>query len=226
MRKYGSYSIWEMRTIESFKNSEGKKIIMALVKATQDNKVYLSEIDGAIGDGDHGVNMSKGFTMFEKKVACKDMNLTEALKSLGRTLLLDIGGSMGPLYGTFFIEMSNQTKGVESIDKSVFVKMITAALVGIKELGNAQIGDKTLIDSLEPAAITYKLSVEQGKNFKDALREMKSAAIKGRDSTIDLVAKIGRASRLGERSRGVLDAGATSCCILICTMADAIIEML
>ncbi|MHB8063424.1 MAG: dihydroxyacetone kinase subunit DhaL [Ruminiclostridium sp.] len=209
----------------SFKNVEGKTITIDLVKAIQENKAYLSEIDGAIGDGDHGINMNKGFTMFAEKFADKKIDFTDSLKKLGKILLCDIGGSMGPIYGTFFIEMSKQTKEQELIDKSLFGRMLEASLEGIKELGNAKVGDKTLIDTLEPAVLSYKTAIENGKSFTDALVEMKAAASKGRDSTIDLVAKLGRASRLGERSRGVLDAGATSCCLILCTMADSIIKL-
>lgn len=205
-----------------FKNAEGKEITLALVKAIKENKDYLSEVDGLIGDGDHGINMNKGFIMFENKAKEADMDFTVALKTLGRTLLGDIGGSMGPLYGTFFIEMSKKTKDTPEIDEKVFGDMLDAALSGIKSLGNAQVGDKTLVDCLEPAVIAFNEALTAGRSFQDSLTQMKEAAVKGRDATKDLVAKLGRASRLGERSRGVLDAGATSCCLILCTMADAI----
>lgn len=209
-----------------FKNEKGKQIALAITRAIQDNKDYLSEIDGLIGDGDHGINMNKGFTVFFDKIKDADMDLTTAFKTLGRTLLVDIGGSMGPLYGTFFIEMSKQIKEVDNIDQVVFKQMLEAGLLGIKSLGNAQVGDKTLIDSLEPAVEAFKQATENGQDFKQAIEAMKNAAIMGRDSTKDMVAKVGRASRLGERSRGVLDAGATSCCLIICAMADAIMEII
>ena len=203
-------------------NKDGKTIVLAIVKTIQENKEYLSEIDGLIGDGDHGINMNKGFTMFEEKIRDTDMDLTVSLRTLGRTLLGDIGGSMGPLYGTFFIEMSKQTKDIDKIDKQVFANMLEAALAGIQSLGNAKVGDKTLVDTLEPAFTAFQKALTDGKDFSECLADMKNAAIAGRDSTKDLVAKIGRASRLGERSRGVLDAGATSCCLILCAMADAI----
>lgn len=210
----------------TFKNIDGIRVTAALVNAIQKNKAYLSEIDGAIGDGDHGINMNKGFTMYAGKFAGKEVDFTTELKNLGRTLLGDIGGSMGPLYGSFFIEMSKQTKGFEEIDRVVFGNMLEAAAKGIKELGNAQVGDKTLIDTLDPAVSAYKAAIEKDSSFVNALSDMKAAAVKGRDSTIDLVARIGRASRLGERSRGILDAGATSCCLILCTMADEVIKLL
>jgi dihydroxyacetone kinase len=102
--------------------------------------------------------------------------------------------------------------------------MLNKALNSIKDIGNARVGDKTLLDTLEPAVFAFTEAKNSGKNFIEALEAMKAAAEKGKESTIDLVAKVGRASRLGERSRGVLDAGATSCCLILTTMADTIIS--
>lgn len=210
----------------SFKNNNGKIIVENLINVIQANKEYLSKIDGEIGDGDHGINMNKGFTICGDRIAEKDIDLTEALKTLAMVLMMEIGGSMGPLYGTMFMEMFKVTKGKENIDKHVFYEMIDAALKGIQKIGNAKVGDKTLIDTLVPALATYKEELDAGSDFALALEKMCEAAEKGKDSTIDLVAKIGRASRLGERSRGVLDAGATSCFLIIQTMAHTIIKLI
>jgi dihydroxyacetone kinase len=136
--------------------------------------------------------------------------------------MADIGGSMGPLYGTFFREMSKKSKDIANIGAEEFAGMLEAALDGVKNIGNAKAGDKTMLDCLEPAVLAFRETITAGGNFREALAAMKAAAESGRDSTKDMVAKVGRASRLGERSRGVLDAGATSCCVLLCTMADVI----
>ena len=104
--------------------------------------------------------------------------------------------------------------------------MITAAADGVQDLAGAQVGDKTLVDALVPAKEAYLAAIAGGKDFAAALEDLKAAAEKGKDSTVDMVAKLGRASRLGERSRGVLDAGATSCCLLLCAIADGIIARL
>jgi len=205
-----------------FKSCEGKTIALALAEAVAENKDYLSEIDGLIGDGDHGANMNKGFTMFASRVGGGDLDLADALKLLSRTLMGDIGGSMGPLYGTLFIEMSKKTRGLDNIGTEVFAQALEAALTGVKTIGGAQVGDKTLIDCLEPAVLAFRGSVDNGGDFHGALENMKAAAVAGRDSTEDMVAKVGRSSRLGERSRGVMDAGAASCCVLLCAMANAI----
>jgi dihydroxyacetone kinase-like protein len=212
--------------MESFLNEEGSLIVYDLIATIQNNKEYLSEIDGAIGDGDHGINMNKGFTICKERLAGQKLNLATALKTLGKVLLTEIGGSMGPLYGTLFIEMSKACDGKEEIDKQIFADMLNAALKGIQTLGNAKVGDKTLIDTLSPAVDTYLVMIEQGDSFEQALQAMVTAAEKGKESTRELVAKVGRASRLGERSRGVLDAGATSCYLMLASMAISIKALL
>jgi len=208
--------------LEGFLNRDGKVIVENLIVVIQENKSYLSDIDGLIGDGDHGVNMNKGFTMCGDRLKDMDASFSEALKTLGRVLLMEIGGSMGPLYGTFFNKMARRSKSEELIDKNVFGDMIKDAADGVAELGGAKVGDKTLMDVLIPASEAYSKALEEGKSFSDCLGDMSAAAETGWESTKDLVAKIGRASRLGERSRGVLDAGATSCNLMIQSMADTI----
>lgn len=209
-----------------FLNSEGSVIVYNLIKTIQDNKDYLSEVDGAIGDGDHGVNMNKGFTLCKIRLEGSAPSLTEALNVLGKILIMEIGGSMGPLYGTFFIELSKACKNNEEIDKNIFCEMIEAALKGLQTFDKAKVGDKTLLDTLVPAKEAYKLSISEDKSFAEALIAMKNAAEKGKESTRNMVAKIGRASRLGERSRGILDAGATSCNLILQSMADSILALI
>lgn len=205
-----------------FLNSEGAGVVYNLIKTIQDNKDYLSEVDGAIGDGDHGVNMNKGFSICKTRLGDSTVSMSEALNILGKVLLMEIGGSMGPLYGTFFIEMAKASKGIEEIDKLVFGKMLDGALKGLQVFDKAKVGDKTLMDTLVPAIDAYKEALKQDESFVKALDEMKAAAEKGKESTRDMIAKIGRASRLGERSKGVLDAGATSCNLILQSIADSI----
>lgn len=210
----------------TFKNKDGKKVLLAMVKAIQDNKVYLSDIDGLIGDGDHGVNMNKGFSIFEERFKDKDFTLTEGLDELGTILLTEIGGSMGPIYGTIFMDMAEAGNTLENISLQDFANMMEAGLDGLSQIIEAKVGDKTLVDTLAPSTISLKNSAEKNIDFKEALSEMVKAAEKGKDSTKELVAKYGRSSRLGERSKGVLDAGATSCCILLTAMSNAMVESL
>lgn len=205
-----------------FNNNNGKSVLLAMVKGIQDNKAYLGEVDGLIGDGDHGMNMNKGFTLFEKRHGEEIFTFTEGLDQLGTILFSEIGGSMGPIYGTILMDMAEAGEDYDEIGVEELGSMLEAGLSGLQEIVDAKVGDKTLVDTLSPAVDALKSATAEGIALEDALENMKTAAREGRDSTKDMVAKYGRSSRLGERSRGVLDAGATSCCIILETMADAI----
>jgi dihydroxyacetone kinase-like protein len=197
-----------------------------MIAAVQKNKDYLSEVDGLIGDGDHGVNMNKGFTMFGDRIAGTEISFTEGLDRLGGLLFSEIGGSMGPIYGTIFMDMAGAGENHRLIELGVFADMVDAGLTGLCDIVEARPGDKTLVDTLSPARDALKAAVAAGRDFAAALGDMKDAAARGKDSTKDMIAKFGRSSRLGERSRGVLDAGAVSCCIILTAMADGILEQL
>lgn len=210
----------------TFKNADGKSVLLKMVKGIQDNKAYLGEVDGLIGDGDHGMNMNKGFSLFEERFHDKEFGFTEGLDELGTILFNEIGGSMGPIYGNILMGMAEAGEDLEEITVGDLAAMLGNGLKELQDIVEAQVGDKTLVDTLSPAVDVLKAAGESGKDYKEALEEMKAAAAEGRDSTKDMVAKFGRSSRLGERSRGVLDAGATSCCIILTAMADGIIELL
>lgn len=212
--------------MNAFYNRAGKPIIMAMIKEIQDNKDYLSRIDGLIGDGDHGANMNKGFTLCKQHIAQQDISFTEGLNELGSTLLTEIGGSMGPIYGTLFMSMAEAAEDAEQIDAIVFLNMLNCGLDGLWEIVQAQVGDKTLIDTLVPARDAFALAVEADESFESALDKLKASAVKGMEDTCDMIAKFGRASRLGERSRGIQDAGATSCNIVLQSIADEIKQQL
>ncbi len=202
------------------KNEAAGTVVLNLIKIIQDNKDFLSEIDGKIGDGDHGINMNKGFTMCQNRLEGKSFSLSEGFDILSETLQEDIGGSMGPLYGVFFEELS--AAAPEEIDGEAFAEMLENAIAGVQEIGNAKQGDKTLLDTLFPAKDAYRKALKEGKGFNQALEELKKGAEEGWKSTENMIAKIGRASRLGERSRGVLDAGATSSYLIITSIADSL----
>jgi len=210
---------------EQFAEKEGRIVVEKLIETIRENKAYLSEVDGAIGDGDHGINMAKGFTLTAERLT-EEMGLSEALKTLGRTLVMEIGGAMGPLYGTFFKALAGACNGGEQIDAQSFGRMLEAGYAAVIELGQAKVGDKTLVDTLHPAVEAFKDALADGAGFKDALQRMAEAAKQGKESTRNLVAKVGRASRLGERSKGVLDPGAASCHLILKSMADTISGLL
>lgn len=204
----------------------GNEIVTALIGVIVSNREYLSEIDGAIGDGDHGINMSKGFTLCGEAIKGQNLSLAQAFDAVADALMEGIGGSMGPLYGSLFMGMADSVRDKPALDKQVFLAMLRNGLTELQDISSAGVGDKCLMDTLIPAIEGYEQAVRRGDSFSGALEQLKQAAVAGRDSTRDLVAKIGRASRLGERSRGVLDAGAVSCCLLLCQLADAVEQRL
>ena len=199
-------------------------IILDLIETINQNRAYLSEIDGAIGDGDHGINMSKGFSQCGEAMRAQAElpGLAEGLDTLAMTLLEGIGGSMGPLYGSFFLGMAETLSGQETLDAELFGKALAAGVAGVEAVGSAKVGDKTLMDTLVPARDAYRDALAEGADFAAALTAMTAAAETGWKSTKDLQARIGRASRLGARSIGVLDAGATSCHLLLRAFAGGL----
>lgn len=208
---------------QSFSNAGSWWLVKNLVTTIQDNKGYLSDVDGLIGDGDHGINMNKGFTMAGEQLT-DDMSFDVAIKLLGDTLLNEIGGSMGPIYGTFFRKMAKCCRGKSTIDAALFSQMLHSALEGIMDIGGAQEGDKTLVDCLSPAVRAFDSSLADVNDFCTALLYASEAAEKGKNATKDMMAKVGRASRLGERSIGVLDAGSVSCCLILKSLFTSIIK--
>ena len=174
--------------------------------------------------------MNKGLTMFETRRGAEDFSFTEGLNDLAMILLNEIGGSMGPIYGTIMMGIADSLdeSGSDEIDLDAFSKALSAGLEELYGIVDARSGDKTLVDTLAPAASSLQKDAEAGTSFAEALAHMKDTAEKGRDSTKDMVAKYGRSSRLGERSRGVLDAGSCSCscCLILEAMADGIVSLL
>jgi dihydroxyacetone kinase-like protein len=207
---------------ESYPATAGSPLVLALVETIETNRGYLSEVDGAIGDGDHGINMSKGFALAKTRLAEQSVSVSDGLALIGKTLMTEIGGAMGPIYGTFFIQMSLEAKNKPAVDAEVFGAMLAAARKAVEDLGGAKPGDKTIMDTLVPAQEKFQSAIMGGSDFHQALQQMADAAEQGKESTRNLVAKIGRASRLGERSRGTLDAGATSCALILGTFANVL----
>ncbi len=211
---------------EFFKNADGMIIVENLIVCIKANVEYLSQVDGAIADGDHGINMQKGFTITERRMQGQNLNLTDSMNLLGDVLVSDIGGSMGPIYGSYFIELGDGCRGTENVDKHTYLKMYRTALDAVLSLGKAKLGDKTMLDTLIPAVNSLEKAVSEDRSFKECLELMSAAAADGMNATKDMVAKIGRASRLGERSRGVLDAGAVSCQLIIVDMTKSVLALI
>ena len=199
------------------------KAIVAVCDTIEAQKEYLSELDGAIGDGDHGVNMAKCFREVKKKLPeCQGKEAEGILKDVGMVVLNSVGGAMGALYGTFFLKLAQASSGKKALQLDDLVEMFQMAEQGIIDIGKAKVGDKTLIDTLSPAVRSLEDSRDKDRPLSEALMAFKDAAKKGMESTKDMIAKIGRASRLGERTIGHQDAGATSCYLILSAMVNGL----
>jgi dihydroxyacetone kinase-like protein len=209
----------------NFTNKDGVLIVKDIIEAIQKNKDYLSEIDGAIGDGDHGINMNKGFTMALEELNEND-NMSSGFQVISKTLMSKIGGSMGPLYGNFFRGFYTVSRNEEVIDGVIIGEMLDKAYSNITLISPAKVNDKTLVDVLDPAIHAYHEVYQSTQKTKESLEAMVNASKTGLESTKQMVAKLGRASRLGERSIGHQDAGATSAQIILETFATSAIKLL
>ncbi len=187
-----------------------------------ENKAYLTELDSAIGDADHGINMDRGFqAVLEKLEGLQARDVGATFKAVGMTLVSKVGGASGPLYGTFFLQLGTVTAGKEAIGLDDFVAALEAGIAGIQRLGKAQPGDKTMLDALLPAQDAIKAAAADGASVGVAVGKAAGAAEAGMLATVPLVARKGRASYLGERSAGHQDPGATSSYLLLKCAADA-----
>ena len=186
-----------------------------------ENKDYLTQLDSAIGDADHGANMDRGFkAALAKLPSVADKDIGTLFKSVGMTLVQTVGGAGGPLYGTFFMQAGTPTANKMELTVGDWSAALEAALNGVVARGKAQLGDKTMVDALTPAMSALKQAVTDGADQNESLRRSASAAEQGMKDTIPMVAKKGRASYLGERSAGHQDPGATSSFLLLKAAAD------
>ena len=199
---------------------QARSWIHAAALAMAENAVMLSELDAAIGDGDHGVNMSRGFSAVEKKLGSTSVPDCGALfKLVGMTLLSTVGGAAGPLYGGFFLELARTTAGKAKLTKADVGQMLERGLGDIQRRGHAELRDKTIVDALSPAVAAFQ--AEPNGDLGRAADSAETTAKTAAEATIPLLARKGRASYLGERSIGHQDPGATSCWLLLQALAKA-----
>jgi dihydroxyacetone kinase-like protein len=188
-----------------------------------EQRAYLTELDSAIGDADHGANMSRGMTaVMEKLDGATPGAADELFKTVGMTLVTSVGGASGPLYGTFFLRMGMSAGAASSVDAPALGAALRAGLDGVVARGKAEAGDKTMFDAMAPAIDAYDAAVLGGASPAAAAAAAFAAAETGRDATEPLVARKGRASYLGERSAGHLDPGATSTALLFQALAETL----
>jgi dihydroxyacetone kinase-like protein len=198
-----------------------------------ENQTELTELDSVIGDADHGANMARGMAAVAAKLDSPETqgvqgdsaarpSIAEVFKAVGMTLVTSVGGASGPLYGTFFLRFGMNAGAVSELDTAGLGAALRAGMDGIVARGKAEPGDKTMVDALAPAIAAWDASAAAGDSAAAASAAALAAAEVGRDATIPLVARKGRASYLGERSAGHLDPGAASTTLLFRALASAL----
>ena len=185
------------------------------------NNQYLTQLDSAIGDADHGANMDRGFKAVSAKLASmENMDIGAILKTVGSTLVSTVGGASGPLYGTAFLRAGTATSGKHELEAADIISMLEAATEGVRARGKAQVGEKTMLDALYPALDAGKQAVAENAPLPQVTQRMAAGAEEGMKKTIPMLATKGRASYLGERSIGHQDPGATSSWLLLKSLAE------
>jgi dihydroxyacetone kinase-like protein len=188
----------------------------------EQNKDYLTELDAAIGDADHGINMDRGFKKVMSQLpSVADKDIGSILKSVSMTLISSVGGASGPLYGTFFLRASTVAVDKQQLTDEEIVSLLQAGLDGVLQRGKALLGDKTMVDVLSPSVDALAQAVGEGKDTLAAMQQAVVAAEQAMKDTIPMLARKGRASYLGERSVGHQDPGATSTYLMLkCLLAS------
>ena len=195
--------------------------VKAIASAINENTTYLTELDAAIGDADHGANMDRGFKAVMNKIPeISDKDIGAIFKTVGMTLISIVGGAGGPLYGTFFLQVGMKTAGKMEPSLTDWADALEAALNGVDMRGKAELGDKTMVDAIAPAVAVLKQSVPESQPIHKALELSAEAVRKGREGTVSLMVCKGRASYLGERSAGHQDPGATSSFLILKAASD------
>lgn len=183
----------------------------------------LTKLDSAIGDADHGANMTRGFKAAVETLSdSPPETIAEAFKTTAMALISKVGGASGPLYGTMFLKMSQAANEMDEIGTAEWADLLDAALDGIVSRGKAVLEDKTIVDALSPAVDAVRNATDSGDDLETAMRAMNEAAEQGVAATVPLVARKGRASYLGERSAGHQDPGATSTHLILDAAADTL----
>ncbi|MGX5681981.1 dihydroxyacetone kinase subunit DhaL [Schumannella luteola] len=188
-----------------------------------EQQAYLTELDSAIGDADHGANMTRGMNAVMEKIGATPPGTADELfKAVGMTLVTSVGGASGPLYGTFFLRLGMTAGAVSEFTGESLSTALHAGLDGVVARGKAEAGDKTMFDAMAPALAAWDETLGGGGDTVAAASAAFTAAERGRDATEPLVARKGRASYLGERSAGHLDPGATSATLLFQALSETL----
>lgn len=192
-----------------------------LAQVLREQRDYLTQLDSAIGDADHGINMERGFKAVVEKIQFQaEADIGSLLKLVGTTLVSTVGGASGPLYGTAFLRAGMALAGKCELDGAAYVALLEAAVGGVQARGKARAGEKTMLDALLPALASAQEARAAHQDIAEIARRASAAAEQGMLATIPLVATKGRASYLGERSAGHQDPGATSSWLMLRTLAE------
>jgi len=202
-------------------NEDTMRWLERIADVLHENREYLTGLDSAIGDADHGINMDRGFSAVRSKFpTMQSMDIAGQLRTVGSTLVSTVGGASGPLYGTAFLRAGGAVAGKQELTSADVVTMLDAFLGGIVARGKAQPGEKTMVDALTPALNAAKQALNDGAALAELTQLTTAAAEEGMKATIPLLATKGRSSYLGERSIGHQDPGATSSWLILRSLAE------
>nr|WP_304216121.1 dihydroxyacetone kinase subunit DhaL [Fredinandcohnia onubensis] len=209
------------QTLNALNPNQVKDMFLYVGEKVIESKPLLTKIDSAIGDGDHGIGMSVGFTKADENLKANEMTtVNDVFKTIGMSMISSMGGASGVIFGTMFVGGIKGLEPKESLNLKLLAEIFEKALVAIKTRGKAEIGDKTMIDAFQPAVEALKASSVTEDSLLDGLRKAENAALEGVEATKDYIAKFGRAKSLGERAVGHQDAGATTVSIIFKSMKE------
>ena len=207
----------------SINTDKVRSIIGDIAGAIGEQKQHLSDLDQAIGDGDHGFNMARGFdAVMQKLAAAPGADIGEVLKTTAMALISNVGGASGPLYGTLFLKAAGLAKGLSELDLAGFIPLLKEGILGVQARGKAELGEKTMLDVLLPVLGSLENDSAAGISGKAAFANAEKLAAECVEKTKDIIAKKGRASYLGERSIGHIDPGAESSRLMISVISKAL----
>lgn len=200
------------------------KMLAAIEAAIQTNAEEVTALDQAIGDGDHVSNLERGLHALDAISAeIAGLDWVAAWQKIGMSVMSSIGGASGSLYATLFIALNKNGKDKTPMNLANFADVFTQAVEAVKKRGRTEVGEKTMVDVLSPVAETLQKCAAEGQPLDATIAAVKDTAVKGMESTRDMLATKGRASFLGERTRGHIDAGARTAQLMICAVAEVIL---
>jgi len=208
---------------DSLNTSQFRDVLLIVAKKIQDNKDYLCKVDAVIGDGDHGISMAKGFKAVEENIKYKDFGkVSDLLTSVGFSLVENIGGAAGPLFGTVFISAAKVAGDKTEVDLELLQKMFEQSVVDVCKRGGSKLGDKTMIDALQPAVEGLKESVRKDLSLVEGLELAYQKAKEGVEATKNMQPRQGKSRYLRDRALGHQDAGATSISLVFEAMLEGV----